>query len=499
MKALALAPFPAQAPDASVVRRVLGWMRQQPSEARARAISALARAYLSTALPAGARADALVAMTAALDDTALAVRRALAEALASAADAPRHIVAALAGDRAEVACPVLRHSPLLEDSLLAELARHGGLSEQIAIARRARLGARAAWAIADAGGRHAARALIENRRATLDAPTLRRLHDRFAADGAVREALGARGGLPAALRVDLAVASAVALTDFGLAHAWMEAGRAERLLRDSREQAIVQVARDCDPEELPALVDHLRTQGYLTVAVLMRALLSGDVSLFETALASTSGAPARRVAGFLADWRGRGFAAIYAKSGLPEAFLPAFRAALGALGAGLAFTGEGVSQALALRAIETCQSLGDERLEPVLSLMWRLAGEGARDEAQTTAQDFVALEAHAAPAEPAAIYAAPAPIDYSPPLRIDFDPLPGLALELDLAVAELLETGAFDEAPRLDFVASRAGEGDAEAPTLPAPLDFEGVNENDAPPVAIDVPLGAEERVAVAA
>jgi uncharacterized protein (DUF2336 family) len=487
VNAIASVPFPAPVADLGVVSRFVAWMRHQPAETRARAINLLARSYIGSALPSGARADALVAMTAALDDPAVSVRRALAEAVASAADAPRHLIAVLASDRAEVACPVLAHSPLIPDSLFAEVVRHGGLAQQMAIARRSRVGQRASWALADSGARAAVLALIDNTNAALDAAALNRILARFGADGVLREALLARGGLPAAFRLEIAILCAETLVEFGRTKAWLEAGRAERLMRDAREQAVVRIASDCPPEELPGLVELLRERSLLNVALLMRGLLSGDVSLFETALGVMSGAPARRVAGFIADWRGRGFAAVYGRSGLPEPFLPAFRAVLAALRDNGAAAGEGVSQTIAMRAIDACEALADPGLEPVLSLMWRLAGEGARDAAQA---EIIFLAARTASASAEVV-----------PLAVAFDPTSALAIELDIAVAELSETygssEAYDssEAPRLDFAAQDfaahdPADEDSSAPALPPALDFEGVNENYAPPIAVDPVFG---------
>ena len=68
-----------------------------------------------------------LASSAVLDDhpSALVLRRALAEALASAAEAPRHIVLALAADQADVACVVLGRSPVLEEAELIDCAAVG--------------------------------------------------------------------------------------------------------------------------------------------------------------------------------------------------------------------------------------------------------------------------------------------------------------------------------------------------------------------------------------
>jgi uncharacterized protein (DUF2336 family) len=478
VNAIALDMLPPVA-DPHVVRRVLNWMREQPTEGRARAISALARAYLASPLSESLRADALLVMTAALDDSAPQVRRALAEALAGATNAPRHIVMALAADRAEVARPMLAHSPLLDDATLAEAAAMGETSLQIVIAQRHGLSGRALWTLANSGERAAVLALIGNPGAAIDAKALRRIFERFSQDAGVRERLLSRGGLSPSLRVDLALASIGAVTDFGVAREWLDPARAERLIRDAREQAVVRIARGCAADELDELVEHLRERAFLNVALLMRALLSGDLSLFETALASMSGAHPGRVAGFLKQWRGRGFAALYLKSGLPEAFLPAFRAALGALAKVGGVGSEGVSKTLALSAIEECENLRDPALAPVVSLMWRLAGEGARAEARGFAEDATA------PSE--------ALLDAPESARIKFDAAPTLHLLALEAVAAALE------APLLDFAAQDEAEGEGFAPLLPPVLAFEGANENFAPAIEIDLDLDFELRTVVAA
>ena len=476
MNAIALDTLLQPAADPQVVRRVLVWMREQPTQARVRAISALARAYLASQLPEGLRADALLAMTSALDDPSPPVRRALAEALAGAADAPRHIVMALAADRAEVARPVLAHSPLLDDSTLAEAAAMGETSLKIVIAQRHGLSGRALWTLADCGERSAVLALIGNVSAALDARALRRIFERFAQDAGVRQRLLGRGALPPSLRVDLALASVSAITEFGLTREWLDTGRAERLGRDAREQAVVRIARACAADELCELVEYLREREFLNVALLMRSVLSGDLSLFETALASMSGAQPGRVAGFLAQWRGRGFAALYLKSGLPEAFLPAFRAALGALAKGVASEGQGVSKTLALRAIEECENLRDPSLAPVVSLMWRLAGEGAREEARGVVEEAIS------PTQERALL----------PEEVEFAIVTALRLEL-------LPFDSTSEAPRLDFAARDDEDGQDFAPRLPTLLAFEGANENFAPAIELELELNFEERTVVAA
>ena len=97
----------------------------------------------------------------------------------------------------------------------------------------------------------------------------------------------------------------------------------------------------------------------MTVALLMRALLSGEIGLFATTLSQLLGMPQRRVAGFLSNWRGQGFSAVYAKAGLPGHVLPVFRAALDALALGPDPTGERISHHVTMRVIQACEAMRD--------------------------------------------------------------------------------------------------------------------------------------------
>ena len=119
-----LLPAPSCAkPD--IVRRFLAWVQSADADARAQGVSALARAYLYSDLPASLRAEAVLAMTAMLDDPAVGVRRSLAEALCRAHDAPRAVILSLAADEPEAAAPVLRYSPVLTDADLVDCVTGG--------------------------------------------------------------------------------------------------------------------------------------------------------------------------------------------------------------------------------------------------------------------------------------------------------------------------------------------------------------------------------------
>ena len=73
---------------------------------------------------------------------------------------------------------------------------------------------------------------------------------------------------------------------------------------------------------------HLRATGQLTAGLILRALLSGNLELFDASLAELSGLPQARVCALLHDRGGASLQALLIRAGLPESTFAAFRVAL---------------------------------------------------------------------------------------------------------------------------------------------------------------------------
>ncbi len=377
-------PAPSCA-KSDIVRRFLTWVQSADTGARAQGASALARAYLYSDLPPAMRAEAALAMTALIDDPSVLVRQALAEALCRAREAPRPLILMLATSDPEVAAAVLQHSPVLTEADLIERIASGNAAAQTAIARRGHLSPRAKAAIAETGQFDAVRALVENLATDCPAPVLGRIFDRFGDDPSLREALLERPALPAALRARIAVAAA---KDLGVeASQWMAPERAERVAREARDQAICTIASSCRPGERAELTRALRAAGALTPALLLRSLLGGERTLFAHALAELSGLSLQRVAGFILEPRGEGFAALARRAGVRSGVLSAFRAALAAVKLYDGERGDGLKLPLVKKVIDECEELDDPALSKVVALLWRFAAEAAKAEAARFAQD----------------------------------------------------------------------------------------------------------------
>jgi uncharacterized protein (DUF2336 family) len=377
-----------------IVRQFLQWIRHASSGERAEATSALARAYLHSDLSTDDLAAAEGAMIMLLDDPSPLVRRAMSEVFASAQKAPRVVVHALAADQMDVALPVLSRSPLLLDDDLIDLIATGKPETQAAIAGRPLLSLALAAAIAEVASAEACLTLLENSDAHITLSSVDRIVARFGHLAPIRETLLERDDLPMATRQALLSKLSQTLAGFVVARQWLKTEHAEYAVREACEKATVALAADTDYEELGALVRHLRESGQLTAGMLLRALLSGNVVLFEEALAELSGVPLDRVTGYIHDRNISGFRALYRKAGLPDSAYPAFREALAAMREGILIGEQGGASRLKRRMIERvlarCAHEDEGDMAALLALLRRFAVEAARDEARMFCDDLVA-------------------------------------------------------------------------------------------------------------
>jgi uncharacterized protein (DUF2336 family) len=379
-----------------IVRHFLQWVRTAPAGERAEATSALARAFLYSDLSDDDRGAAEGAMLMLLDDASPLVRRALADALAASPDAPPAIIFALAADQPSIAAPVLTLSPLFVDADLVDAAATGGPEIQAAVASRAALPRSVAAAIAEVGTAESCLLLLENHAADLAPLSMDRIVARFGHLAAIREALLMRADLPAPTRQTLVIKLSETLAGFVAGREWLEPAHAQRIAREACEKATVAIAADSAPAEMGSLIRHLRLTGQLTAGLILRALLSGNVALFEEALAELAGMPLRRVCGLVHDRGSAGLRALFDRAGLPAATFPAFKEAVEAMREG-GFAGElGDAARLKRRMIERvltrCEDMDLGELEPLLTLLRRFATEAAREEARLFCDELAAAE-----------------------------------------------------------------------------------------------------------
>jgi len=401
-----------------IVRQFISWVRTAPAGERAGATRALARAWLISDLSQGDRITAEGALLMLLDDPSPLVRQAMSDVFAASADAPPAIVAALAADQPDIALPVLEFSPLLLDADLVDLVATGCPQVQCAVARRVRLPVSVAAALAEVGDATAVLELIENPDVTLAPFSLERIVERHGDLAVIREALLQRESLPASVRLALATKVSATLAGFAAARDWITPDRANRLAAEATERSLLDIANLSEGEELSALIHHLRESGQLNASLVLRALLSGNGSLFEAALVELTGLPQRRVTA-LAYGRGAGLDALLTKAGFPRSTVPAFRAAVAAiLETGFVETQNGVTRLqrrMVERVLMQCENEVASAHDPLLVLLRRFSVEAAREDArlfcdetatQVDAQRFVQIIEDASPVASEDIYGA---------------------------------------------------------------------------------------------
>jgi uncharacterized protein (DUF2336 family) len=376
-----------------IVRDFLQWVRTAPASERAEATSALARGYLYSDLAPDDLAAAEGAMLMLLDDPSPLVRRSLADVLAASPNAPPAIVIALAADQPQIAAPVFALSPLFVDADLVDAVATGAPAIQAAVASRAALPRSVAAAIAEVGTAESCLVLVENKGADIAPFSLDRIVARFGHLAALREALLACDDISAATRQTLVTKLSQTLAGFVSGCAWLDADHAHRIAREACEKATVTIASESPETELGPLIRHLCASGQLTAGLILRALLSGNLVLFEEALAELTGLPVARVSALVHDRGSVGLRALFDKAGLPISTYPAFKEAIDAMREGL-FCEPGGGARLKRRMIERvltrCEDADLGGLTPLLTLLRRFATEAAREEARLFCDGLVA-------------------------------------------------------------------------------------------------------------
>ncbi|SED30961.1 Uncharacterized conserved protein, DUF2336 family [Rhizobiales bacterium GAS188] len=415
-----------------IVRRFLSWARIAPACARADATSALARAYLFANMDEAERYEAEIALTVMLDDPSPLVHRALAEAIASAAEAPRHLLTGLVAQGGEAAALVLGRTRLLSEAELVDAAALGAEKAQIAIARRDALPATVAAALAEIGSLAACTALVRNPSAIVAEAALLRMLERFGTEASLREALLARPDLPARLRERLMAMVSDVLKSFVVERGWLSAERAERLARDAEHRGALTLA--CDERlDLGDVVACLKEGGRLTPAFVVHALLAGQLDLVAASLADLGDTPPAKVAAFLREDRQAPLRAVLKRAGIPDWLAPVFPIALVELRAA-AIAGAGATASTPLRValrriLAQLAGRAERETGRLIAYLRTLEAETARGEARALAEAMIALDEEALATEPHDLALAANAV---PKHELELQPLDTLPVAVDL-------------------------------------------------------------------
>ena len=299
-----------------VIQAFLRWLETARAGDRVKAATALGKAFLRPELEGEQRQAALLAICHLLNDSSPQVRLALARVLSHSPSAPRAVMIALAEDQPEIAGTVISQSPVLSDADLVELAAAGTSFTRCFMAARRDLSRPVSAALAEIGDLETALVLLENHTAAISRLSLGRIAERFGHCADVRHLLLERADLPSEARQKLVLQVSTALAQSELVRAVLASHRVEQVTGEARQASTLVIAGEIQREELPLLVEQLRSTESLTPALLIQALCTGKVEFFSQALVALSGLDERRVRSILASGRMHAVRALLESSGI---------------------------------------------------------------------------------------------------------------------------------------------------------------------------------------
>lgn len=303
-------------------------LTERTEDVRADTAGKLAAHYASAAMSESERAMAEEIFRIMVRDAAVRVRQALAEQLADSGVVPRDVALSLANDLDEVALPVLQRSTALTDDDLVEIVRASGASKQMAIARREQVSEQVADALVETENEDVVAELVANDGAAISEASLNRVIDSFGASDRIQRPMVARSSLPLGVAERLVSVVSDTLREQLVSRHELRPETAADLVIQSRERAILGLAKGSDIRDVMTLVEKLAAHGRLTPTLILRATCMGDCQFLEAALAVLCRIPLANAQALIHDKGGLGLKAIYNHAKLPPEFFPAIKVAV---------------------------------------------------------------------------------------------------------------------------------------------------------------------------
>ena len=222
-------------------------------------------------------------------DVAVNVREALAFELRECPYLPHDLAAKIATDVESVSSPFLASTMVFSDSQLAGLIPHLEEYAHVAIAKRSSLGGSTCEALVTFGSEKSVSYLVRNDKARLNEHVLSSIVKRFPERRTLMDQLSARPDLP--LSVVQSIINKVSDTFRCLLEGQygVTADIADELMRSSASKAMWAKIAAASESQIHAYVSDLRTEGRLTVDLMLDMAEKGSIAFLESALAYRSG------------------------------------------------------------------------------------------------------------------------------------------------------------------------------------------------------------------
>lgn len=304
-------------------------LREPSPEMRAATAAKIAVEFMDDGLDPAARRVAEEIFRIMLRDAEVRVRRALSDSLKDCDLVPHDVALALANDVIEVADPILKFSQVLTDEDLIEIVQTRPTACRVAVAQRWRVPPVVSDAMVKSNDEEAVAVLVGNPGAMVTERTLEEILDIFPQSDAIKHNMTHRPSLPVRAAERLVTMVSDRLREHLVTHHELSPGIAADLVVQSREKAALGLlspnAQRVDVEELVA---QLHANGRLTSTIILRALCTGDILFFESALARLANIPVSSCHELIHDEGPLGLENLYAKARLPQKMYAAVRVAV---------------------------------------------------------------------------------------------------------------------------------------------------------------------------
>lgn len=293
------------------VEELIDLARERNAASRNRLVEGLGELYFAKLDDIGAdeRAQMAEILRQLIREVELAVRRRLAERFAEEPEAPLGLVRALANDAAEVAYPILKASPVLEDAELIRIIRERTMQHRYAIAQRASLSEPVGDALFSTGNTGVIQTLIANHGAALSPATMAILVETSRNVESLRSPLLERRELTSELARRMYWWVSAALRKHIAANFDIDSTELDSKIVDTvRELIGEQAARELPADGMDALAQKLAERGEITADLLIATLRQHQTSLFEALFARLVGLKKTMVRRFIMETGGESLA-----------------------------------------------------------------------------------------------------------------------------------------------------------------------------------------------
>lgn len=243
------------------------------------------------------------------------VRQQLARHLAESTQAPSNLVRELANDDADVAAPILMRSPLLADADLIAVVRHRTQQHKLAVAQRPDVREAVSDELVASGDDDVIVTLLQNANARISEATTAYLTEQAKTLDRLQEPLVAREELTPDLARRLYWYVSAALRQQILHHHAIP----ESALDDALERAVEELADSGRASMRPLaqrnrmaweLADRVEAARGIDMAIVLKALRTGEMPLFEALFGRFTGLRAPRLQYIIYEDDGRMLAAV---------------------------------------------------------------------------------------------------------------------------------------------------------------------------------------------